>query len=181
MAAKVKSCQRIREIMNERGLRQVDVVERAQPFCKMYDVKFSKSTLSQYLSGSFEPAQDKLFILGLVFDVNEAWLMGFDVPKERGSYLLQDSFDPSPKMEELFTRFSMMIQPAADRYVELFLNILRQDSLKTIDSCVITQEDQSLISAWHRADPKEKRTIAGILEEYGFYYLEEKQNETNAG
>lgn len=85
MTQKVPAKERLLQIMKERRMRQIDVVDRAQPFCKKYDIKFSRSTLSQYISGKFEPSQDKLFILGLVFNVNEAWLMGFDVPKERES------------------------------------------------------------------------------------------------
>jgi len=83
MTAKVPAKDRLMQIMKEKNMRQIDVVDRAQPFCQKYDIKFSRSTLSQYMSGKFEPSQDKLFILGLVFNVNEAWLMGFDVPKEK--------------------------------------------------------------------------------------------------
>lgn len=74
---------RLKSIMSERDLRQVDILELAKPFCKKYDVKMNKSDLSQYVSGKVEPSQDKLVILGMALNVNEAWLMGFDVPMER--------------------------------------------------------------------------------------------------
>lgn len=43
----------------------------------------NKSDLSQYVSGKVEPNQDKLFVLGNALKVNEAWLMGYDVPMSR--------------------------------------------------------------------------------------------------
>ena len=47
---------------------------------KKYDVKMNKSDISQYCSGKTEPNQEKLFVLSKALNVNEAWLMGFDVP-----------------------------------------------------------------------------------------------------
>lgn len=76
---------RLKRIMYERSLRQVDILELAKPFCQEYDVKMNKSDLSQYVSGKVEPSQDKLVILGMALNVNEAWLMGFDVPMEKES------------------------------------------------------------------------------------------------
>lgn len=80
---------RLKEIMAERNLKQVDILKLAQPFSEKYNVKLNKSDLSQYISGKTEPGQDKLFVLGMALDVNESWLMGFDVPKER--YNIQKS------------------------------------------------------------------------------------------
>jgi len=75
--------QRIREAMSLRGLRQTDVVDKAQQYCDIYHIKFGKSSLSQYLTGKVVPDQSKLFILGMVLDCSEAWLMGYDVPMEK--------------------------------------------------------------------------------------------------
>lgn len=72
--------QRLKEIMKLRNLRQVDILEKAKPFCKKYNVKMNKSDLSQYVSGLVEPGQEKLSVLGMALDVSETWLMGFDVP-----------------------------------------------------------------------------------------------------
>lgn len=70
--------------MDERGLKQVDILSACEPFCQKYGVKLKKNDLSQYVSGKVEPKQDKLSILGMALNVSEAWLMGYDVPKERG-------------------------------------------------------------------------------------------------
>lgn len=54
---------RLKKIMEERNLRQVDILNLAKPYCDEYDVKMNKSDLSQYCSGKTEPNQEKLFIL----------------------------------------------------------------------------------------------------------------------
>ena len=77
---------RLKRIMSDRNLRQVDILNLTEPYCKKYDVKMNKSDISQYCSGKTEPNQDKLFILGIALNVSEAWLMGFDVPMERGKF-----------------------------------------------------------------------------------------------
>ena len=69
--------------MEARQLRQVDILEAAEPFCKKYNVKLEKNALSQYVSGKVEPGQEKLTILGMALGVSEAWLMGYEVPMER--------------------------------------------------------------------------------------------------
>lgn len=75
--------ERLKEIMKERGLRQVDILEKAKPFCKKYNVKMNRSDISQYVSGISKPGQDKLAMLGMALDLNEAWLMGYETYKER--------------------------------------------------------------------------------------------------
>ena len=73
--------ERLNLLMAEQGLKQVDILKMCQPYCEQFGVKLSKSHLSQYVSGRSEPMQDKLFILAKVFNVDEAWLMGYDVSK----------------------------------------------------------------------------------------------------
>lgn len=74
---------RLRTLMHERNLRQVDILERCRPYCKQYDVKLGRNDLSQYISGKVQPGQTKLTVLGLALGVSEAWLMGYDVPISR--------------------------------------------------------------------------------------------------
>lgn len=74
---------RLKRLMTQRDLKQIDILNACIPFCEKYHVKMNKSDLSQYVSGKVEPNQDKLFILGNALNVSEAWLMGYDVPMER--------------------------------------------------------------------------------------------------
>lgn len=71
---------RLKQIMSDRNLRQADIIELCQPYCKQYNVRLGRNDLSQYVSGKVEPGQRKLTVLSLALNVNEAWLMGFDAP-----------------------------------------------------------------------------------------------------
>ena len=64
---------RLQKAMDIRGLRQVDLVEKTG---------ISKSKLNMYVRGVHEPKHDNLYLLSKVLGVQEAWLMGYDVPME---------------------------------------------------------------------------------------------------
>ena len=49
----------------------------------------AKSSLSEYINGKYEAKQDGVYLLARALDVNEAWLMGLDVPMERRDNLLK--------------------------------------------------------------------------------------------
>lgn len=94
---------RLKQIMEERNLKQIDILNLSLPICAKYDIKMNKSDISQYVSGKVEPSQDKLVVLGMALNVTEGWLMGFDVPRERK--------DSSAKAEEdfnFFYKYSML-------------------------------------------------------------------------
>lgn len=82
---KKKTGDRLKEIMAESNLKQVDIIKLAQSFIdkEQLDIKISKTDLSQYVNNITEPRQDKLFILANALNVSEAWLMGYDVKKNR--------------------------------------------------------------------------------------------------
>lgn len=65
---------RLRIAMNYRNMKQVDLVERTQ---------LDKTLINKYLAGVSNARQRKLTILADVLNVNEVWLMGYDVPMER--------------------------------------------------------------------------------------------------
>lgn len=68
---------RIQKAMELRGLKQTDLVEKTG---------ISKGALSSYISGRYVPKQNNTFLIAKALNVNEAWLMGADVPMERDSY-----------------------------------------------------------------------------------------------
>lgn len=78
---------RLKELMNERGLKQVDILRYAKPYCKKYNTPLNRNDLSQYVSGKNEPGQKKIMILAEALGVSPAWLMGLDVPKEPSKIL----------------------------------------------------------------------------------------------
>ena len=72
---RVESCsKRIAEALHIRRMKQYEL-------CKLANVP--KSSLSLYLSGAYEPKQDRVYDMAKALNVSEAWLMGYDVPMER--------------------------------------------------------------------------------------------------
>lgn len=65
---------RLREAMERKGMRAVELVERTG---------IPKGTISYYLSGKTEPKADRLYILAQELGVSEAWLLGYNVPMGR--------------------------------------------------------------------------------------------------
>lgn len=92
--------QRLNQIISERHIRQIDIIESAKPYSEKYGVKLNKNDLSQYVNGKTEPGQEKLTILGLALNVNEAWLMGYDVPMKRDSQQTEQKTEPAPESSE---------------------------------------------------------------------------------
>ena len=63
-----------------------------------------KSAMSQYVSGKFAPKQTRIYLLAKALNVNEAWLMGYDVPMERAQsgtpQLPETKTEPAPESSE---------------------------------------------------------------------------------
>lgn len=114
--------ERLKQIMNERSLRQVDILEAAKPFCEKYGVKLAKNDLSQYVSGKVEPRQEKLTILGLALNVSETWLMGYDVRRERDEK--EQPTVPS-ELSELDSQIMALVKGLSEEHKRLILAQLR--------------------------------------------------------
>jgi len=65
---------RLKEAMQAVGKKQADLVR---------ETGLNRGTISRYLSGEVEPRQDATYKLAAVLGVNEMWLWGYNVPKER--------------------------------------------------------------------------------------------------
>ncbi len=100
---RISTAERLKQIMQERNLKQVDILNLSLPICAKYDIKMNKSDISQYVSGKVEPSQEKLVVLGMALNVTESWLMGFDVPSER-----KDTQFQAEKDFDIFYKYSML-------------------------------------------------------------------------
>ena len=65
---------RISLALNIRGMKQSELCAKTG---------IPKSAISQYVSGEFKPKQDRVFLIAQALGVDEAWLMGYDVPMEK--------------------------------------------------------------------------------------------------
>lgn len=116
---RVESCgQRIAKALKIKNMRQADL-------CKFAEVP--KSSLSLYLSGAYEPKQNRIYAMARVLDVSEAWLMGYDVPMDREKEKLSSSEETLTEGEklwlELYRKTPEASRPMLQLLFETFGNI----------------------------------------------------------
>ena len=116
---------RLKQIMEQRGLKQADILRMAQPYCDRSNMKLGKSDLSQFVNGKLEPGQWKLTILGLALNVSEAWLMALDVPMDR-KVTSVPSFDGDGRTKEYVELFERLSQDQQELIVALIKGILSE-------------------------------------------------------
>ena len=68
--------ERLREALDASGKKQADLVR---------ETGLDRGSISSYLSGKYEPKQKAIYKMAAALGVNEAWLMGYDVPATRTS------------------------------------------------------------------------------------------------
>ena len=131
---------RLKQIMSERGLKQVDILEACKPYCERYGIQLKKNDLSQYVSGKVEPKQDKLSILGMALNVNEVWLMGYNVPAGRKELeKLEQQLQSEVAACELFEK---CYGKEALEAVNLFVQLDTLDQGKVIGKMELMLEDK---------------------------------------
>ena len=68
---------RIKKALGIREMKQSELVEKTG---------IDKGQMSSYLAGRYKPKQENLSLIAEALGVDEAWLMGYDVPMERNEY-----------------------------------------------------------------------------------------------
>ncbi len=124
------TAERLKHIMSERGLKQVDIIAMCKPYCDQYGVKMNKSDMSQYVSGKSEPSQDKLVVLAMALNVQESWLMGFDVPENKEKPATTNGDGLSANKKALMDLIENCPEEEAARLLQilqLFLDNAKQD------------------------------------------------------
>jgi transcriptional regulator with XRE-family HTH domain len=77
---------RIKKAISIRNVKQAELCAKAN---------ISKSTLSEYINGKYEPKQDKIFFMAQALNVDPVWLMGYDVPMEKQAQPEQKKIPPT--------------------------------------------------------------------------------------
>lgn len=65
---------RLKKALSVRNMKPIELSEKTG---------IPKSAISQYMSGYTKPKQDRVYLISKALDINEAWLLGFDVPMEK--------------------------------------------------------------------------------------------------
>ena len=84
MKKKTDFATRLQEALDVTGIKPVELSEKTG---------LSQPLISQYLKGKFKAKQNNLYKIAVALNVNEGWLMGFDVEMERPTPIYIDQED----------------------------------------------------------------------------------------
>lgn len=86
---------RLNRAMSIRNMKAVDLVEKTG---------IPKSAISHYMSGHVKPKQDRIALISDALNIQEAWLLGYDVPMDKvekhPEVIVDVEFVPNSKSEE---------------------------------------------------------------------------------
>jgi transcriptional regulator with XRE-family HTH domain len=80
-----------------------------------------KSAMSQYISGAFEPKQDRIYLIAEALNVDEAWLMGYDVPMEKQENTTDNITDGEKMLLSLFRQVPENMQDVVLEMIQIAL------------------------------------------------------------
>lgn len=110
---------RLKQAMDFRNMKAADLCERGN---------IPKSAMSYYISGRSEPKSPRLYIIAKLLDVDEAWLLGYDVPMERKTEQKEldelSAIDERIKKEPEFRRLVIQINHLNPEQLEAVNNLL---------------------------------------------------------
>lgn len=111
---------RIIEALELRGMKQSDLVNKTG---------IGKSSISTYISGLYEPKQKNIYKIAQALDVNETWLIGYEVPMDR-SY--NYNLDCKEILEEDFASDKSSFLNNMSKYYDLLNTSGREEALRRI-------------------------------------------------
>ena len=115
---RIESCgKRIEYALRIKGMKRTEL-------CRLADVP--KSSLSLYLSGAYEPKQDRIYDMAKALNVSEAWLMGYDVPMEREMTPPSENITLSEGEQLLLELFRQIPDDAQKMYLEVLRASLKK-------------------------------------------------------
>lgn len=110
---------RLKEAMDFMNMRAVDLSQKTG---------IPKGSISQYLSGYVKPNSERVYLISRVLKINEAWLMGYDVPKEAKYY--SKNYELSAEEEAIITIFRSMNKLGQDRLLDYSTELIEISKYK---------------------------------------------------
>lgn len=104
---------RIQEGMELRGFKQADLAEKTG---------ISKGALSSYISGRYVPKQNNTFLIAKALNVDEAWLMGADVPMEKVTKISESQSNEQKELNKIYLQLSSNNQERVLTYSKRLLS-----------------------------------------------------------
>lgn len=107
----MKISEKLKKAMVIRNISQAELVERTG---------INKGAISSYLSDRYEPKQKNIYLLANALDINEAWLMGYDVEMDK---LVDDSTIKLTSSEETVVKAYRKADDHTKKVVNVLLEI----------------------------------------------------------
>lgn len=108
---------RLKEALADAGMKPIELSETTG---------IPKSMISYYLNGKTKPKADRIYKISQALGVSEAWILGYDVPKER---------TPSAKKNDQLAELIVRMR----RDPDFFEAVAKLSNLSPADYASITQ------------------------------------------
>lgn len=110
---------RLKEALMYKGIKAIDLSETTG---------IPKGAISYYLAGKSTPKSDRLHTLSVALDVSEAWLLGYDVQRERSK--------EQKKNDNLVRVIARLRKDAAFREMVFNLSELNDEETESINQLI---------------------------------------------
>lgn len=120
--------ERLKQAMRSKGIRQIDL-------CKMCNIP--KGAMSLYVSGAYEPKQERLEALANALGVDIAWLMGYDVAISPNN---KKSSPEEPKLTEGEAILLEVYRRASDEMKPILVNSIKALEQMPLDKLQVVAE-----------------------------------------
>lgn len=131
--------ERLKQLMSERNLKQVEILEKSLPYQKELGIKMGKSTLSQYVNGVQSPDQHRIYLLSKTLEVSEPWLMGYDVEKKRIPDSERNSI--SNEQPEILPIYNKLEEPRQEKVLDFAKKQLEEQKKSKASSIFDKSQD----------------------------------------
>lgn len=122
---------RLKELMDILGLTQSELARRTG---------LDKSTISYYVNGKREPMQDNIMTISLAFNLDPAWLMGYEVPMYK---------------RDITVDYTLVTERYNSTVAETLNEVKKDETL------------QKVVNLYQKLSPERKQAILNLIESMG--------------
>ena len=139
---------RIKQMMQIRDITQADLA-------RITGIR--ASSISDYLSGKYQPKQDKIALIADALSVNPGWLMGYDEPKKP----ISSSIVEKKENRDLLAHYQKLSEHEQKILITMIDNGIQDFTVKNdADNLKKTKE---LISLFNQLDIEDQNEIKGEI------------------
>lgn len=124
--------------MSKRNLKQSDLV-------KMTGI--NKGAMSSYINGRYEPKQNNIYLLSKALDVNEAWLLGYDVEMDNN----QKNIVLGSELNKIINDISKQLELSPEIVKNIFLDLKIDTPVELNYENVMLEIKKSLLKKFNKS------------------------------